>query len=111
MSRSHRVETPVPPEYSPFSGRYRLHGPMRFPHPYPMDAQRECDLLCEVQPKGKPIEIGKLFSPGAVFPLFMTNLQLLEVASGVAYLNDLGIVHGDLKGVRPSDALGTLFVY
>ena len=29
------------------------------------------------------------------------NLQLSEVAAGVAYLHELKIVHGDLKGVRP----------
>ena len=31
----------------------------------------------------------------------MRNLQLSEVMSGVTYFHDLGIVHADIKGVRP----------
>ena len=43
-------------------------------------------------------------SPAAHSPWELTficpnNLQLSEVASGVTYLHELGIVHGDLKGV------------
>lgn len=38
------------------------------------------------------------------FPIILVsltkNLQLSDVMSGVAYLHDIRIVHGDLKGVR-----------
>jgi len=30
----------------------------------------------------------------------LIDLQLSEVAAGVAYIHQLGIAHGDLKGVR-----------
>jgi len=29
------------------------------------------------------------------------NIQLSEVMSGVAYLHELNVIHGDLKGVSP----------
>jgi len=34
--------------------------------------------------------------------LLIDDLQLSEVASGVDYLHELKVVHGDLKGVGPS---------
>jgi len=34
--------------------------------------------------------------------LLIDDLQLSEVASGVAYLHELRVVHGDLKGVSLS---------
>lgn len=43
--------------------------------------------------------------------LYSPNIQLFEVASGVAYLHELGIVHGDLKGVRPPDARIPPFIH
>jgi len=38
----------------------------------------------------------------------LNGLQLSEVASGVTYIHDLGIAHGDLKGVR-CHALRSIF--
>lgn len=32
----------------------------------------------------------------------LTLLQIMHVASGLAYLHEEGVVHGDLRGVRPS---------
>ena len=39
------------------------------------------------------------YTPCEVFAEALNNRQLSEVASGVTYLHELGIAHGDLKGV------------
>jgi len=39
-------------------------------------------------------------SPRDFMLIPLNDSQLSEVASGVAYLHELGIAHGDLKGVR-----------
>ena len=48
----------------------------------------------------------RLVSSFTVFPwsilLFIDCFQLSEVASGVAFLHKIRVVHGDLKGVRPT---------
>ena len=46
------------------------------------------------------LQLVSLFAVIAIFLLFITNVQLSEVMSGVAYLHKLRIVHRDLKGVR-----------
>ena len=40
-------------------------------------------------------------SPGNSTLIHLHNPQLYEVASGVTFLHELGIAHGDLKGVSP----------
>jgi len=71
-------------------------------------------ILTEWMPNGNVMQYARsnpeanrlrLVSPLAVFLLFfllfIDNPQLSEVTSGVAYLHELGIIHGDLKGVSP----------
>ena len=66
-----------------------------------MDAQRERDGIHQVQYKGKPFAVGEpTYRFPTNFALTILNvLQLAEVMSGVVYLHELGIIHGDLKGV------------
>ena len=79
----------------------------------PTDPQGFC-VLTEWMPNGNIMQYTRsnpeanrfrLVSPLAVSPRFpvtiIQNIQLSEVMSGVAYLHELSIVHGDLKGVSP----------
>ena len=66
-----------------------------------MDAQRECDAVYKFQSRDKPFALGGSAYYFPIVPVSLTkNLQLSDVMSGVTYLHDLRIVHGDLKGVR-----------
>ena len=76
-----------------------------------MDAKWECSRIYKVQSRGKPFAVGE--SAGC-FPAnsaltVLNGPQLSEVMSGVTYLHELGVVHGDLKGV-PMDVPNQLFV-
>jgi len=78
-----------------------------------MSADLRClRILTKWMPNGNVIQFAKsnpeenrlqLVSSLAVARslLFINRAQLSEVMSGVAYIHDLGIVHGDLKGVCP----------
>ena len=66
-----------------------------------MDAKWECDGIHQVQSRGKSLSVGE---PAHCFPTNSTltipgELQLAEVMSGATYLHELGVVHGDIKGV------------
>jgi len=73
-----------------------------FPRHLRVDAQRKCGGIHKVQSSGQPFAFGesRRRSPARSMLIFVHNLQLSEVAAGVTYLHRLGIVHGDLKGVR-----------
>ena len=72
------------------------------------------DILTDWMPNGNLVQYAKsnpevnrlklvsmLAIPSfAIVRLFTDDLQLSEVMSGVAYLHNLSIVHGDLKGVN-----------
>jgi len=102
MSRDHRLEAFVPSKYLALVGGFRVRRPTLLPHPHRLDVQWEYCGIYKIPPRGKPPSIGepaRYFSP--VFFSFINNIQLSEVMSGVAYLHEFGIVHGDLKGVSP----------
>ena len=101
MPRDHQLETFIPSEHLAFVGNFCVHGPMLFPHPHQVDARRECDAVRKLQSKGKSFEAG---GPACCFLVVshLFVLQLSEVTSGVAYLHELKVVHGDLKGVSPT---------
>ena len=66
-----------------------------------MDAKWERDGVHQVQSRGKSLSVSE---PAHCFPTNSTltipgELQLAEVMSGATYLHELGVVHGDLKGV------------
>lgn len=44
--------------------------------------------------------VSPVTNPPWLMLMSINDSQLFEVASGITYLHDLGIVHGDLKGVR-----------
>ena len=75
-----------------------------------MDAKWECDGVYQVQPRGKPFAIGELIRCFLVVSTLtiLRRLQLYGAMSGATYLHELGIVHGDFKGVHW--ALTTLFL-
>lgn len=66
-----------------------------------MDAQRKYYALRKVQSRGKPLAVGEPARCFVMISLLPTKNQLSEVMSAMNYLHDIGIVHGDLKGVRP----------
>ena len=55
----------------------------------------EVNRLLLVSPLTPPPSTNSALTPPNV-------LQLSEVMSGAAYLRELGVVHGDLKGVPPN---------
>ena len=72
-----------------------------FPYRLRLDAKRERDGVHQIKPRGEPFTVGEpaccsLLSSALTIP---DDLQLSGVASGVTYLHEFGIVHGDLKGV------------
>ena len=65
-----------------------------------LDEKRKRDGIYQVQSRGKPFAVGEPTHYVLLdSDLVLNGLQLSEVMSGAAYLHDLGIVHGDLKGV------------
>ena len=96
----YRLETPVAPQYLAFVGSYFLHGSPEFPSHLRLDAKRGRDGIRQGQSKSKPLAVGEPVPYFLIYSnLILDNPQLSEVMSGAAYLHDLGIVHGDLKGV------------
>jgi hypothetical protein len=59
VSGDYLLETFVPPEYLTFPGSFCFAGPMWFQHHRRVDAKRECDAVCALQPKSKPFAIGE----------------------------------------------------
>ena len=101
LSGSSNLEALVSPEYLTAVGSFCVEEPSIFPYHLRVDVQWERDGIHHLQPGGQP------FVPGAFHRPLPVSLysdydypQLSEVASGVTYLHDLRIVHGDLKGVR-----------
>ena len=97
MPRDHLLETFIPSQHSSFIGCFAVRRPTLFLRPLRVDAQRKCDAIHEIKSCGKPFATGKSLSHHHSPRLPST--QLSEVMAGVAYLHNLGIVHGDLKGV------------
>jgi len=52
-------------------------------------------------PKANRLQLVSLLAVSLFFLLFTNGHQLSEIASGVSYLHEFKIVHGDLKGVSP----------
>ena len=71
-------------------------------------------IITEWMPNGNVIEYARsnpeanrlrlvcLFAISPRIILFANNFWLSGVASGVAYLHELSVVHGDLKGASPT---------
>ena len=66
-----------------------------------MDAKWERDGVRQVESRGEPFAVGEptpcFFAESSL--TILNGLQLSEVMSGATYLHELGIVHGDIKGV------------
>ena len=97
MSRNHLLETFAPSKHFAIVGHFCVHGPTHLLHSLGVDAQRKCGAIRKIQSGGEPLATGKLLSPYDFS--YLTSTQLSEVMAGVSYLHDLGIIHGDLKGV------------
>ena len=71
-------------------------------HYYRVDVQWKYNAVYKIQSQGKSFAIGA-FACCSLYSFSLVNgHQLSEVTSGVAYLHNLKIVHGDLKGVSPT---------
>lgn len=72
------------------------------PHSHSVDAQRKYFAARKIQYRGKRLAVGepaRCFVMNSLLPT--RNPQLSEVMLAMAYPHDLGVVHGDLKGVYP----------
>ena len=109
MSGGGQLETSVSSKHPSFVRGFCVHGPKLFPHSHRVDAQWERDAVCEIQSRGKPFAASKPTSfPLRFLLLLIKDFELLEVMSGVTYLHDFRIVHGDLKGVCPTSLVSLL---
>ena len=71
-----------------------------------MEVKWKCYAVFEIQSRGKSFAIGELVCSFLIILIsLIKNLQLSDVMSGVTYLHDLGIVHGDIKGVRSTSII------
>ena len=101
LQGNYRLEGLVSPKHLASFGSVCLRGSPVFLHRLRLDAKRERDGIHQVQSRGPPSAVGE---PTCRFPMnaaltILDDLQLSEVMSGATYLHELGVVHGDLKGV------------
>ena len=76
-----------------------------------MEVKWKCYAVFEIQSRGKSFAIGELVCSFLIILIsLIKNLQLSDVMSGVTYLHDLGIVHGDIKGVRSTSLTHLPFI-
>ena len=101
LSGNHSLEAPFPPQRLAVVGGFVLCGSLLLSHSLRLDAKWECDGICQVQSGRKPFGAGESTRcfPNSVLSV-LDGPQLSGVMSGASYLHDLGVVHGDLKGVR-----------
>ena len=78
-----------------------LRAPLFIPHGLSLDEKRRCDGIHWGQSKRKSFAVGK-HARSLTLNLVVSivdDLQLSEIMLGTSYLHELGIIHGDLKGV------------
>lgn len=94
------METFDPPKHPSFIGSLCLRGSIPFSNSHQVDVQWEYRTVYKIEPRGESVAAGQPYHYFTVkFLPLLTCPQLFEVTSGVAYLHELRIVHGDLKGV------------
>jgi len=98
---NYRMEAAVPPQHLTIAGSFCIHGSLEFPYRLRLDAKWERHRVHQVQPGGKPFEVGEstpCFLPVSRL-IIIDRPQLSGIMSGATYLHELGVVHGDFKGV------------
>jgi len=95
------LEAPFSSEHLAFVGSFAFYEPLLLPYRLCLDAEWERDGTHQIQPRGKPFAVGepRRYLPEDSVLTTLNDSQLSEVMSGTAYLHELGVVHGDLKGV------------
>ena len=101
---NYRLEAPISPPCLAFVGSFCLRESLEFPYRLRLDAKRKRDGIHQGQSKGESFAAGEpIRRPSADSALTILNgIQLSEVAAGTSYLHDVGVIHGDLKGVLSS---------
>ena len=93
---SHRLETLKPPECPSVLWCFSPGHATMFN--FPVDAKRQHPRFRHQEPPHQPIQTGRL-SASPIGSLANPR-QLVDVCSGLQYLHEQDIIHGDLKGVR-----------
>jgi hypothetical protein len=58
LQGNHRLETLVAPKHTAFVRSVSVRRLMLFSDYHRVDAQRKCDTVCKIQPRGKPFATG-----------------------------------------------------
>ena len=110
---NHSMEAPFPSQYLAVIRSFVLYRPLLLPNGLHLDGKRERCGIRQVEPTCKSFTTGEpicRFPANPALSVPNCNLQLCRVVSGVIYLHELGVIHGDLKGVCLDNCNPPLFL-
>ena len=102
LQGNHHLEASFPFQHLAVIGGFVLYEPLFLPNGLFLDEKREhCGIRqvesgCKSSTTGEPI---RHFPANPALSVPNCDPQLCGVVSGVIYLHELGVIHGDLKGV------------
>ena len=102
LQGNHSLEEPFPSQYLAVIGSFVLYSPLFLPNGLPLDGTWERCGICQIEPRRKSFTVGEPVHHFPAIPALSVpdcDPQLCGVVSGVIYLHEHGIIHGDLKGV------------
>ena len=102
LQGNHNLEGPFPSKYPAVIGSFVLYSPLFLPDGLLLDGKWEYCGIRQIEPRRKSFTVGESVRRLPTIPALSVpgcDLQLCGAVSGVIYLHEHGIIHGDLKGV------------